>query len=160
MKIENKLLPKQERFCKEYVTLLDGQKSAILAGYSKKNAKFTASKILANPLIKKRIAELQKELSSKMDITQEKVVNEYASLAFAKIKKGGNVKASDKLHSLDSLCKVLGFNAPVKQDITTKGEAIGTKVDLSGLTIEELRILTVINQKLSNGNTDTGAERG
>lgn len=37
------------------------------------------------------------------------------------------VKFSDKKSALDSICKVLGYNAPIKKDVTSKGESLVPK---------------------------------
>jgi phage terminase small subunit len=34
------------------------------------------------------------------------------------------IKLNGKKEALDSICKVLGYNAPIKRDITTKGESL------------------------------------
>lgn len=147
------LSEKQKRFCEEYTVDFNGLQAAIRAGYSEKTANQQASRLLTKVNIQQYIKGLQEKLSKKTEITKERIVAEYAKLAFFDIRKlfnesGGlkdpeewddetaaavaglenmdmrgiegepapgvikKVKLSDKRAALDSLCKVLGFNAP------------------------------------------------
>ena len=151
------LSDKQRRFCEEYTVDFNATQAAIRAGYSPKTANEQASRLLANVSIQAFVRELQQKLSEKTEITKDKIVAEYAKLAFFDIRKiltvdGGlkptsdwddetaaaiaglesidmkaedmvignirKVKVSDKRAALDSLCKVLGFNAPVKSELS------------------------------------------
>lgn len=76
------LTEKQERFCREFVIDCNAKQAAIRAKYSEKTAEVQGSVLLRNPKVSKRIAELQKIVSDKLDITKEKIVKEYAKLAF------------------------------------------------------------------------------
>lgn len=75
--------PKQARFCQEYVVDLNGKKAAIRAGYAEGSAHVTASRLLADPKVQARIAELQQALAAKTGITVERVLREYEKLAFS-----------------------------------------------------------------------------
>ena len=86
---EIKLTPKQEKFCQEYVILMNGTKAAINAGYSKDTAYSIACENLKKPEIKARIAELRKEIEEqfyysrsmsfkKLEEVQEKALNRVA----------------------------------------------------------------------------------
>lgn len=50
---------KWERFCREYVKDLNATQAYIRAGYAKKGAETSASRLLTNVKVKSRIAELQ-----------------------------------------------------------------------------------------------------
>lgn len=52
---------KQEAFCREYLIDYNATQAAIRAGYSEQGANTTASKLLANTNIKKRLSELKKD---------------------------------------------------------------------------------------------------
>lgn len=54
------LTEKQKRFCREYVKTRNATKSAINAGYNKKNARQTGYENLTKPYIKEYIAILMK----------------------------------------------------------------------------------------------------
>lgn len=56
------LLPKQELFCQEYIKDFHGQNAAIRAGYESKNARITASKMLADDRCRNYIRSLLGEL--------------------------------------------------------------------------------------------------
>ena len=75
-----------EKFCRNYVLFDNGTKAAIDAGYAEKSARHQASRLLTNDNIKARVAELRKGMHQKADkdfnITVERVLEEYAKLAF------------------------------------------------------------------------------
>ena len=56
--IDRKLTPKQEMFCREYLTDLNGTQAAIRAGYSLKTANEQAAQHLAKVSVQSRIKEL------------------------------------------------------------------------------------------------------
>ena len=153
-----KLTAKQEKFCNEYLIDLNATQAAIRAGYSSKTANRIATENLSKPVISQYIQEQRQKTAEKAEITRDKIVNEYAKLAFFDIRKiltvdGGlkdttewdddsaaaiaglesydekepdsgmvlgtvrKIKISDKRAALDSLCKVLGYNAPEKSEL-------------------------------------------
>lgn len=74
---------KRERFCQEYVKDLNATQAYIRAGYSKGGAGQSAGALLKNTEIQARITEIQAKVSTKLEITQEKVLAdlEHARLA-------------------------------------------------------------------------------
>ena len=78
-----KLTPKQERFVDEYLVDLNATAAAIRAGYSEKTARFIGAENLTKPNISAEIAERRAKLRSKLEITQEAVLQELAAIAFA-----------------------------------------------------------------------------
>jgi phage terminase small subunit len=80
-----KLTEKQERFCLEWIVDCNGKKAAIRAGYMPKSAESQASRLLRNAKVRKRIRQLQKGRANRLQITADKVMNEYAKLAFSDI---------------------------------------------------------------------------
>lgn len=76
------LSEKQKRFCQEYIIDLNATKAAIRAGYSENGAKVQGHRLLTNANIKSYIVELIKNISQKTEITAERVLKEYAKLAF------------------------------------------------------------------------------
>jgi phage terminase small subunit len=78
---------KHKRFCDEYIIDLNGKQAAIRAGYSPKRAEVTASEILAKENVKEYIQQRRKVLQKGLEITQERVLNEYARIAFFDIRK-------------------------------------------------------------------------
>lgn len=79
----NKRANREEVFAREYVKDLNGARAAIAAGYAKKSARVTASRLLTKANIKAQIAELQQKHLEKCDITAERVLAEIGRLGFA-----------------------------------------------------------------------------
>lgn len=85
------LTDKQEAFCREYLFPSDGSQpynatqAYIRAGYSEGGARASASALLANPNIQRYLAALKAPLLKAHEITAERIIAEYASIAFANI---------------------------------------------------------------------------
>lgn len=79
---ELKLTPKQELFCQEYLVDLNAKQAAIRAGYSANSADVIGCENLVKPNVAARIQELQSVRANKLEISQERVLKEYARLAF------------------------------------------------------------------------------
>lgn len=82
----SKLSDKQKRFCEEYLIDFNGTQAAIRAGYSKKTAKEQSSRALTLVNVQEHIAFMQRQTSEKLNITKERVLNEYAKIAFSDIR--------------------------------------------------------------------------
>lgn len=76
------LTPKQARFVDEYMIDLNATQAAIRAGYSAKSAKVTASRMLTNANVQAEIASRQSRLSNRASVTAERVIQEFARIAF------------------------------------------------------------------------------
>ncbi len=74
---------KQRRFVDEYLVDLNATQAAIRAGYSARAANSTGPRLLKNPGIAAAVAERQERISNHLFVTAERVVLEYAHLAFA-----------------------------------------------------------------------------
>ncbi len=81
-RIQKKLTPKQQRFCGEYLIDLNATQAAIRAGYSKKTAQQMGAESLSKPVIAAAIAEFRSKLAEKTEVTQKRVIEEYAKPAF------------------------------------------------------------------------------
>ena len=84
---ENGLNTQQQRFVDEY--LIDpttAKGAAIRAGYEISNAAGQGSRLLAMPKVQAAIAEGQKERAKRLGITQDRILQELALLAFANLK--------------------------------------------------------------------------
>lgn len=66
---------RQEQFCLEYIIDLNGTQAAIRAGYAKKTANTTASKLLAKDNIAKRVDFLKNRRQVKCNIDAQWVLN-------------------------------------------------------------------------------------
>lgn len=77
------LTPKQQRFVDEYLVDLNGTQAAIRAGYSQKTAGQIAEKLLKKAEIREAVTAARQKTANKLEITREKVLEEYAKLAFS-----------------------------------------------------------------------------
>jgi phage terminase small subunit len=115
-----KLTPKQESFCNAYVEMgnaSEAYRRAFNAGAMKsETVNRKAVELLNNGKITARVEVLQAELKSKSDITKERVLGELATIGFSDT---DNLNA--KIKALEVINKMLGFNEPVRNDITTGG---------------------------------------
>lgn len=98
----NDLNPRYQRFVDEFVADSNGTQAAIRAGYSERTAAQQASRLLKNVKIAAAIAEARKTVAERLGITAERVLTEYARLAFFDIRKAfddeGRLKS---IHDLD-----------------------------------------------------------
>ncbi|MBO0569962.1 terminase small subunit [Clostridium botulinum] len=78
-----KLTHKQKKFCDEYLIDLNVTQAAIRSGYSKKYAMGHAYELLDKPKIKEYVDKKMKDREKRTEITQDKVLQELAKIAFA-----------------------------------------------------------------------------
>lgn len=76
------LNPKQQRFVDEYLIDLNATQAAIRAGYSQKTAGSQGFDLLKKPEIQEAIEKARAKTARKLEITRERVLEEYAKLAF------------------------------------------------------------------------------
>ena len=79
----NKLTPKRRRFIDEYLIDLNATQAAIRAGYSEKTAYSIGVQLLKKLEIQAEIQKRRNRLQNKLEITQERVLQELAAIAFA-----------------------------------------------------------------------------
>lgn len=79
---DKKLTPKQRRFVDEYLIDLNATQAALRAGYSKKTAYSMGDENLKKPEIKRAIQKAMQKREERTEITQDRVLLEYARLAF------------------------------------------------------------------------------
>lgn len=77
------LSDKQAKFVKEYLIDLNATQAAIRAGYSGKTAYSIGWENLKKPEIQEAITKYREFLQKDTDVTPEKIIAEYAKLAFA-----------------------------------------------------------------------------
>ncbi|HYF55927.1 MAG TPA: terminase small subunit [Salinarimonas sp.] len=126
----NDLTPKQARFVEEYLIDLNGTQAAIRAGYSPKTANEQAARLLANASVAAAVAEAQQARSERTQITQDRVLKEYARLAFSDMRnlmawdaQGMSLKTSADLSEDVAACV-----AEVTQTVTKDGGSMKLKV--------------------------------
>lgn len=81
-----KLTAKQKRFVEEYLIDLNATQAAIRAGYKVDNARQTATENLAKPYISEEIEKALAERSRRTGISQDRVIQELAKIAFVNIR--------------------------------------------------------------------------
>lgn len=78
----NKLTNKQQRFADEYLLDLNATQAAIRAGYSKKTAEQLGHQLLKKTSVMEAIAKGREKAQERTQITLDRVLAEYAKLAF------------------------------------------------------------------------------
>lgn len=76
-----KLSPKQQRFVAEYMIDSNATQAAIRAGYSKRTADVKGSQLLGR--VRDEVTKRKIKLEAKLEISAEKILREYAKLAFS-----------------------------------------------------------------------------
>lgn len=155
---------KQKRFVNEYLKDLNATQAAIRASYSAKTAGQIAEKLL-------RKAEIQAELSSRLkarerrtEITQDRVLKEYARLAFFDPRKLFDADGKPvPIHQLDddTAAVVAGLDvASIGNSESGLGEVLKIKLaDKKGALDSVARHLGMFNDKLDVNVTGSLAER-
>lgn len=77
-----KLTARQERFVKEYLVDLNATQAALRAGYSEKTAYSQGQRLLKHVEIQAAVQTEMEKRSKRVEITQDRVLLEYARLAF------------------------------------------------------------------------------
>jgi len=121
-----KLTPKQKLFIQHYLILLNATQAAIKAGYSKRNAGRIGNQLLDKTRVVEALAQVIDKRLANNEVTGNRVIQEYAQAAFAKIE--GPPTYHDKQAALDSLAKYLklwaeGSGTPVQVNILVKYDA-------------------------------------
>lgn len=145
---------KQKRFVDEYLVDLNATKAAERAGYSKKTAYSIGQRLLKHVEIQKAIEKAQKNLSERTQITQERVLQEYAKIAFFDPRRmfndDGTLKQISQLD--DDVAAVIG-GIDVVVDKSDKDEPDYTKkiklIDKKGALDSIARHLGMFNDKTS-----------
>ena len=125
MSVKDKLSDRQILFCEEYIVDLNATQAAVRAGYSKETARQIGSENLSKLDIQEYISELQEELSKKVKVKQEQVLEELIKIGFSDIKnyyKSGTLELKD-LSELDS--RLTGAISQIK--VTETDSMMGSK---------------------------------
>jgi phage terminase small subunit len=135
---------KQRAFVTEYVKDWNGTQAAIRAGYSKRTANEQAAQLLAKLSIQEEIGRIQSETRSSAIATKDELCEILTAIVRANVpdysgpcggidmnagdpraiqehsqnELGTKLKMHSKIAAAQQLCKILGFEAPAKQEIT------------------------------------------
>lgn len=115
-----KMTEKQKRFCNEYLIDLNATQAAIRAGYSVNNADKIGSELLGKTRVSEEISIAMAERSKRTGISQDRVVEELAKLAFVNAADVINVNTATVLK--DAKPEDLACIQSVKVKKTTKGK--------------------------------------
>lgn len=74
---------KQKTFVQEYLVDLNATQAAIRAGYSPKTAEVQGSRLLSNVKVQEAIQEAMKARETRTEVTQDRVLEELAKIAFS-----------------------------------------------------------------------------
>jgi len=121
----NKLSPKQEKFCQEYLNTGNATQSYIIAGYSKTGADAGASRLLGNVSIKNRLEELKAEAQKEFKVDRKFLFDGYMEL----IEKHKDLTPAVAKGSYDSIAKMFGLNEADKVELTGKIEGFKIVLD-------------------------------
>ena len=161
---KQKLTDKQQRFIDEYLVDLNATKAAIRAGYSEKTAGWIGPRLVTKSHIQEAIQKGRAALSKRTGITQERVLAEYAKLAFFDPRKlfddDGRPLPIKNLDD-DTAAAVAGLEVCIKGNGEMGiGEVQKVKVaDKKGALDSIARHLGMFNDKLDVKVTDALADR-
>lgn len=158
------LTDKQSRFVEEYLIDLNGTQAAIRAGYSAKTAGWICQELLTKTHIQQAIQKRRTALSKKVEITQERVLQEYARIAFFDPRKVfDSTGAPRQIHELDddTAAAIVGLEVvQVGNAEVGVGDVLKYKMaDKKGALDSVARHLGMFNDKLDLKVTDALAER-
>ncbi|WP_026678207.1 terminase small subunit [Fictibacillus gelatini] len=81
-----KLTAKQQRFVEEYLIDLNATQAAIRAGYSVKRASEIGYQLLQKTTVSEAVARAMAERSKRTGVSQDRVIEQLAKIAFADLK--------------------------------------------------------------------------
>ena len=124
---------RQQRFVAEYLVDLNGQRSAIAAGYSPRGAKVAASRLLTDVNVKALVRKRQAELARRVEIRREDIVRGLLeTIEMAR----GQGDAQSMIRAAAEINKMLGYHAADnRRDEALSGSG---KVDLQRLSDKDL----------------------
>ncbi|MER2061396.1 MAG: terminase small subunit [Aerococcus urinaeequi] len=79
------LSAKMKLFCKEYMIDLNATQAAVRAGYSPKSAREIGNENLKKPAVMEYLKKMMDKRATKLEITAERVLQEYARIGFSQI---------------------------------------------------------------------------
>lgn len=147
------LTKQQIRFVEEYLIDLNATQAAIRAGYSARTAGSQGQRLLKNVEIQNAIAERQKILSDKTSITAQKVLNEYAKIAFSDIKEVLSWDEEGRVSVYQSEDIDTSFVQSIQQ--TTTESDFATVYKLNVKLYDKLKALDALSKHLGLFNAST-----
>jgi len=155
---------KQQRFVDEYLKDLNATQAAIRAGYSAKTALQQGPRLLGNVGVQSAVQEAMAKRQARTNITQDRVLQELARLAFFDPRKMFHGDGSPKaIHELDddTAAAVSGLDVVnIGNSDVGIGQVLKYKVADKGAALANaMRHLGMFNDKLDVNVTSSLAER-
>jgi phage terminase small subunit len=153
------LTPRQRRFVEEYLIDLDARGAAGRAGFSRRSLNYP-SRLMRTPAIAREIAKAMAERAARTGITRERVLAEYARIAFVDLSHladwdaGGAVLLDAALISEDVAAAISAISEAVPA-----GVAPGEPVPLKVSVFDKMKALEALGRLLDptlnlSGNLD------
>lgn len=159
-----KLTGKRAAFVREYLKDLNATAAARRAGYSEHTAKTQGSRLLTFGDVQAAIGQAQRKVAERDDVTIDRIVQEYAAIAFASMgdflsftAKGVELKSSETL-TPKQLKAVLEVRQHTLRDGTTsvsfklhsKGDALEALGRHLGMFGDSLKVQKAVEEMLEN----------
>lgn len=122
---DKRLTARQRLFASEYLVDLNATQAAIRAGYKPDSASQTGCRIMQKPEIAQIIAEEQKAREARTLITQDRVLERLADIAFNE-----GHKDSDALRALEFCARHLGM-------FKERVDPVSKDLDISHLSMDD-----------------------
>ena len=145
-----KLTDKQKRFVAEYLVDLNATDAAKRAGYSAKTACEQASRLLANVKVSEEIQKRQAKMQNKLEISQQRVLEELAAIAFANGTDFATINANG-LINIKATSQVPKEKLPAVAGIKYSANGMGVEIKLH----DKVRALELLGKHL--GVFDSGS---
>ena len=155
---------KQSRFVDEYLKDLNATQAAIRSGYSQKTAGQIGDRLLKKVEVKELLEKRMKDREKRTEITQDRVLQEYARLAFFDPRKlfdaTGRPLSINELDD-DTAAVIAGLDVVnVGNEELGEGEVLKLKLaDKKGALDSVARHLGMFNDKLDVNISGSLAER-
>lgn len=150
-----RLTDRQRRFVEEYLLDCNATAAAARAGYSRKSAQDSGSRLRALPHVRQAVEAAMAERSRRLGITQDRVVAELSRLAFADMRDfvtwgdgGARLRPSDALTEDQAAC--------VSEIVETPGK--GVRVKLHGKTQALSALYRHLGNRPAIGEEETEAD--
>lgn len=140
--MKGKLTIKQEKFCNDYVETGNAseayRRAYSCAKMKDETVNRNAIQLLNYNKITTRVAELQEEQKAKSDITKEEIVRLCVKVIRGELITDGvedrdgrkSRRTISKTWAIDRICKMLGFDAPTKAEISGKDGAPALNIEI------------------------------
>lgn len=141
------LTDKQQRFVEEYMVDLNATQAAIRAGYSRDTAAEIGFENLRKPQISEAIQKSKKELSEQTGVSAQRIIEEYAKIAFSDVRNiltvDGGLKDSSEWDD-----DAAGAVSSIKSfEVTSaEGEILGTNREVK--LYDKLRALEALGKHI------------